>query len=337
MPTDSTCFHVAVILPSDTTEEVEGARRAVSKLSDELSRKGVTLAFHHWSRLPPGIGEPQGYIDENIAWADVDFVVGFMRQKFGSPVADAASGTEHEVKIVLDQHAKTGSPELLFYFHSEATHGSQEVSQFAAELRQKAVTGSYSSVAELENVLAEHIRLKVEKNAAPPTGVPKSFGTLPANRRLTVEWMMGAQMREGESPIATIIVFKNGLGDEYIFDSREMFNMQGFCNWVFKSMGFDAKANDTLIPYLLQTNAENLKNRKPAPAPIQLLSQLWLGNMCYISHRKLGKVSLKLAICRTLQTTDQADQVAEVMKRGLIAVGPKHIRINEKGEKEYLL
>jgi hypothetical protein len=80
MPSDTTCFHVGIIGPSDTSAEVEATQKAISDLNNKLSKGGITIAGHHWSQLPPGIGEPQGYIDDLLAWSDIDFVVGFMRR-----------------------------------------------------------------------------------------------------------------------------------------------------------------------------------------------------------------------------------------------------------------
>ena len=336
MATDTTCFHVAIIGPSDTAQEVAAANSAIFKLSSELSKQGITLASHHWSQLPPGLGEPQGYIDRNLAWADVDYVIGFMRGRLGTPVSDAESGTVHEVEIVTNHHSKTGSPELLFYFQSQATENSPEVAKFAAGLRQNALTASYSTPLELETLIADHLRQKVLKANAPPSmGLPHTIGPLPANRRLTVEMMISSQMPPDEVPMPTIIVFKNGLGAEYIFDAREATNMQAFCNWVSKSMGYDSSGGKTLSQYLVEKNLSNVQAMTTSNEPV--VAQMWLGHIFLFVHKKFGQAMLKLVLAKPLITTVDKDKWLPILKARKLILAPKHIRINQKGEKEYQL
>jgi len=336
MATDTTCFHVAIIGPSDTAQEVAAANAAIFKLSSELSRQGITLASHHWSQLPPGLGEPQGYIDQNLAWADIDFVIGFMRERLGTPVSDAESGTVHEVEIIIDHHSKTGSPELLFYFQSQATENSSEIANFATRLRQNALTANYSTPLELETLILDHLRQKVLKASAPPSmGVPHTIGPLPANRRLTVEMMISSQVPPDDVPMPTIIVFKNGLGAEYIFDSREATNMQAFCNWVSKSMGYDSSEGKTLFQYLVENNLHNVQAMATPADPV--VAQMWLGHIFLFVHKKFGQAILKLALAKPIVTAVDKDKWLPILRAKKLVLAPKHVRVNQKGEKEYQL
>jgi hypothetical protein len=46
------------------------------------------------------IDGPIGKSDEDLGFEDEDLVVGIFRTKFETPVYDAESGTEYEIKIV---------------------------------------------------------------------------------------------------------------------------------------------------------------------------------------------------------------------------------------------
>lgn len=330
MATDTTCFHVAIIGPSDTADEVSEIQRAIGMLSTKLSKKGVSIAAHHWSQLPPGIGEPQGYIDDGLAWADIDFVVGIMRKKFGTPVKDAKSGTEHEVKLILELHAKTGAPDLLFYFHEDAADSSREVSEFASFLHARALTGLYSGAMEVGHAVAEHLRDKIDSKTTQISGVPAVMGRLPANRRITVEWILGAQMREKEKSIPSIICFKNGMGEEFIYDCR-IPNFQEFANWIMKSMGLAPKEGDCLLRYLQQASIE-----KSQPGKEAAIAQFWLGNIFFITHNKLGACEFKICLAKPAVGADHADKLRRQVEQGILPFPPKQIFIGEDGKKNYI-
>jgi len=330
MATDTTCFHVAIIGPSDTADEVQAIQTAIGVLSTRLSRKGISIVAHHWSQLPPGIGEPQGYIDDCLAWADIDFVVGVMRRKFGAPVRDAKSGTEHEVRVVLELHAQHGAPDLLFYFHSDAAESSVELSEFASFLRAKALTGTFDDPQALAREVGDHLRDKVESKATKVSGVPAAMGRLPANRRVTVEWILGAQMQAKEKSIPSVICFKNGNGEEFIFDCR-LPNFQEFANWIMSSMGLAPKENDCLLRYLRETSIESSK-----PGAESAIAQFWLGNIFMITHNKLGECEFKICIAKPAMGKEHAEKLRKQIEKGILPFPPKQIFIGEDGKKIYI-
>jgi len=69
-----TAFRVAVIGPSDVTEDILAIRSVVDELTTEFEPRNIKLKYLHWSLLPPGIGAPQSYIDTEMSWSDLDFV-----------------------------------------------------------------------------------------------------------------------------------------------------------------------------------------------------------------------------------------------------------------------
>jgi hypothetical protein len=327
MSSDTTCFHVGIIGPSDTSAEVGAALNAISDLNTKLSKRGITIAGHHWSQLPPGVGEPQGYIDDLLAWSDIDFVVGFMRSHFGSPVGEAKSGTEHEARLIVELNQKRGSPDLLFYFHKGALQASAEIAVFASWLQKVAMTGSYDAPGEVFALLKEHLEAKIHSRMVPPTGIPQIRGILPTNRRITVEWIISARMTDEDLPIPTIIGFKNGSGEEYALDTRSPVP-QGFANWISRSMGFAAKEKDTLLRYLQKTNQENVaKNAR--------IGQTWLGNMEIVAHRKFGKATFMISLAHVASANDDWPKLQQKLEQGFIPLPAKQIFINAEGTKEY--
>lgn len=330
MATDTTCFHVAIIGPSDTTDEVQAIKAALGHLSTRLSRKGVSIVAHHWSQLPPGIGEPQGYIDDGLAWADIDFVVGVMRRKFGTPVKDANSGTEHEVRVVLELHAKHGAPDLLFYFHRDAADSSSELKEFASFLHAKALTGTFDDPKTLAHEVCEHIRDKIDSKTTKLSGIPMAMGRLPANRRITVEWILGAQMKPEEKSIPSIICFKNGNGEEFIYDCRVP-NFQEFANWIMRSMGLAPKENDCLLRYLHEASRESSQ-----PGSDTSIAQFWLGNIFMITHNKLGACEFKICIAKPALGKEQAEKQRKQIEQGMLLFPPKDIFIGVNGKKNYV-
>lgn len=330
MATDTTCFHVAIIGPSDTADEVRAIQASIGQLSTKLSRKGISIVAHHWSHLPPGIGEPQGYIDDGLAWADIDFVVGVMRRKFGTPVKDAKSGTEHEVRVILELHAKHGSPDLLFYFHHDAIESSTELSDFASFLHAKALTGNFDDPQTLAREVSDHLRDKVESKVTKVSGLPEAMGRLPANRCVTVEWILGAQMKPEEKSIPSIICFKNGNGEEFIFDCRVP-NFQEFANWIMRSMGLAPKENDCLLRYLLEASREKSK-----PGAEVAFAQFWLGNIFMITHNKLGACEFKICIGKPAAGKEHAEKLRKQIEQGILPFPPKEIFIGVNGKKNYI-
>lgn len=293
MPTHTLTFHIAVIGPSGTEQDAAAAKDAVQELTEEFAIQGVSLTFHHWSTLPPGIGKSaQQYIDQNISWADMDFVVGLLWERFGTPVEGALSGTEHEYRQIYDLFSKRRQPDLLFYFKppSAAADPAQRdlIDTFKRDVRAKALTSAYDSGDHLRQIVTKHLRQKISQKLAAHQQVQRRLGQLPPNRRVTVELIIFAEFPQDETLIPAIVLLKNFQGEEFVFDTRTM-NPQDLANWIAKSMGFSATPGKTLRAYLDECNIRNLKQDFP-------MAQLWLGNILFADHAGLKMKNLKIAL-----------------------------------------
>src|SRR5712671_1673867 len=111
-----TAFRIAVIGPRDVTEDILAVRSVVDELTTEFEPRQIRLKYLHWSLLPPGAGAPQAYIDTEMTWGDLDFVVGAMWKTLGTPLAKSSSGTEHECNLILKHYGLHGQPSLMFFF-----------------------------------------------------------------------------------------------------------------------------------------------------------------------------------------------------------------------------
>jgi hypothetical protein len=224
----------------------------------------------------------------------------------------------------------TDSAEEAFYFHRDAADSSSELKEFASFLHAKALTGTFDDPKTLAQEVSEHIRDKIESKTTKLSGIPMAMGRLPANRRITVEWILGAQMKPEEKSIPTIICFKNGNGEEFIYDCRVP-NFQEFANWIMRSMGLAPKENDCLFRYLHETSRESSK-----PGSDTSIAQFWLGNIFMITHNKLGECEFKICIAKPAMGKEQAEKQRKQIEQGMLPFPPKDIFIGVNGKKNYV-
>jgi hypothetical protein len=178
-------FKIAAIGPSDVQAELAALEPVIRNLSREFSSRNVALSFHHWSQLAPGVGKPQEYIDQNLNWDDVDFVIGAMWKRFGSPVANADSGTEHECNKILNL-SKRGQPDLLFYFRetpdTATSPDAAKIQAFRDALQRRGLVGTYSDPKAFAAQVEVAIRSKVESKLLSQRQSQRRMGQLPVNR-----------------------------------------------------------------------------------------------------------------------------------------------------------
>lgn len=293
MPTGTLTFHVAVIGPSDVQDEIKSVERVVSKLSREFLSRNVTLSFHHWSYLAPGIGTAQNYIDNNIQWENMDFVIGAMWKKFGSPVDDADSGTEHECNEILRLSSR-GQPDLLFYFRdtsgTEPSSDALKIDSFRKALYQKALVGTYVKKKAFVEQVETAIRSKVESKLQSNAQTQRRIGKLPANRTFSVEFIIFSESKEaGQTP--TIVILKDCHEKFFVIDTRYS-SSQNITDWIAQTMGFAVTEGLTLSKQLAQSNERNLKANNG-------ILQHWLGNMNYADHPNFKLRELNICLGST--------------------------------------
>ena len=287
------CFRVAAIGPSDTEEDVQAIRNAVQELSEEFKQRHISLSFHHWSELAPGLGSPQDYIDEHIHWNSIDFVVGLMASRFGRAGNNGESGTEHECRQVIALHTKRKQPDLLFYFKKldldsiADTAEYNKVQALRSELQVKGLTSQYSDTTDLESLIKPALREKVENKLKLQRVTQRRIGELPPNRTISVEMIVLSELGD-DHVVPTILILKNARDELFVFDGRYM-SAQNLIDWVAHSMGFTKSTGVPLGEILMRANIDNVKNNNG-------IIQLWMGNILMMDHPGFEMSDVKILL-----------------------------------------
>ena len=108
---------VVLVSPGDVAHE----RDAVAAIVDEVNRHvapahGCRLSLWRWETdARPGLhlDGPQGLIDERMEIQEADIVIGIFWKRFGTPTADARSGTEHELRRAWRAWCEQGRPDVM--------------------------------------------------------------------------------------------------------------------------------------------------------------------------------------------------------------------------------
>jgi hypothetical protein len=331
MPTGTLNFRIVAIGPSDVQAELQSIEPVIAKLSREFLIRNVTLSFHNWTHLPPGIGSPQKYIDSCLEWETVDFVIGAMWKRFGSSLNRADSGTEHECNEVL-RLSKRGQPDLLFYFREtpdvESSPDYEKIRTFRSSLYETALVATYSDPKTFAEQVETAIRTKVEGQLLSQKQTQRRIGRLPVNRSFAVELIIFAEFpKEGQTP--TIVILKDCHDRFFVIDTRYS-TAQDITNWIAQSMGFALTEGMSLRDCLMKVNIKNIKDNNG-------LLQLWLGNIIYADHPTLKMKQLKIALGSTHMHEKKLGWDKGKTKRIPILLKKPQIIINEDGSKKITL
>lgn len=197
-------LRVVVASPGDVAKE----RAAVSRVLTELNRHmaadlGVRLEEWTWEvDAYPGLHAhgPQGKVDESMDIETADVVIGIFWKRFGTPVNDAQSGTEHELRRAMTSWKNTGHPHVMMYFKTQAVFPktSAEVSQLAAVIRFKeevqtaGLVSQYKGTPQFENKLREHLQHWLRD----------AFGQSPVDTSAPEIRAAGAPVATAETPLS---------------------------------------------------------------------------------------------------------------------------------------
>ena len=190
MPYDATVLRVVVASPGDVPAE----RDIVAKVLDELNKgtaadRGLRMEAVRWETdTYPGFNPegPQGLIDGLLDIQASDVVVGIFWKRFGTPVSDADSGTEHEIQKAFAAWRDTGQPQIMVYFNQrsytpksrEETDQWGKVLDFQKKFPREGLWCPYKGTAEFERnlrtQLSNFLRAKfpLRQAALPAQNVP---------------------------------------------------------------------------------------------------------------------------------------------------------------------
>lgn len=153
MPQEVTKIRLFVASPGDVLAEREMLAGVVDELNYTTGQKlGFVVELVRWeTHCRPGMGRPQGVINEQIG--PYDIFLGVMWNRFGTPTGEADSGTEEEFNLALKGWEGSGRPRILFYFcqapYSFRTQDELDqrgkVLKFQNSLREKGLVWEYKS------------------------------------------------------------------------------------------------------------------------------------------------------------------------------------------------
>jgi len=163
---------------------------------------------------------PQGAIDESLRIQDCDIIIGMFWARFGTPVSDASSGTEHELQIAYESWKEIKRPSIMLYFKSqpffpkteEDTDQLGRVYRFKKKFAQEANYGDYQDVEDFKrrvsNDLTQLLRELSPGETPPSKGVRQP--RTPWQRAKEVPGFDWGSLTLGEVPLHTF----SGLREE---------------------------------------------------------------------------------------------------------------------------
>jgi hypothetical protein len=116
---------IVVASPGDVQPERDALEQTVSTLNWLLRHAGTPGFLELWrweTDTHPGLHPegPQGLIDSLLRIEEADILIGIFWWRFGTPVHDAGSGTEHEIRKAIAGFKSKGSPQVMLYFNNSS-------------------------------------------------------------------------------------------------------------------------------------------------------------------------------------------------------------------------
>jgi len=160
---------VVLVSPTDVQPERERAELVINELNRGVAEHlGITIRLLRWeTSAHPGLHRDgsQAQIAKALKIPDADLVVGIFWKRFGTPVQDADSGTESELRSAWESWLKAGTPDVMLYFcergffptSKEEADQLSAVLDFKGQLPAQQLYWSYSDTDEFERMLREHL------------------------------------------------------------------------------------------------------------------------------------------------------------------------------------
>jgi HEAT repeat protein len=168
-------LRIVVASPGD----VQAERDLFPGVIDELNRgiaadRNLRLELVRWETDSfPGFHPegPQGLIDFVLKIEDCNILIGIFWKRFGTPVMDANSGTEHEFLTAYEAWKKKGSPQIMIYFNQKPYNpiSSKESEQWTQVLRfkenfpEEGLWWKYEGEADFERKVRNHLTQFIRK------------------------------------------------------------------------------------------------------------------------------------------------------------------------------
>src|SRR5262249_32661704 len=121
---------------------------------------------------------PQGLIDPTLKIEDCDLLIGIFWRRFGTPVSDAKSGTEHEFRLAYEAWKKNQKPQIMVYFSQQSYVPKSKketdqwglVLQFKEEFPSEGLWWEYKNETEFAGFVRNHLTAYLNQQF--PSGTP---------------------------------------------------------------------------------------------------------------------------------------------------------------------
>jgi hypothetical protein len=183
-------LRIVVASPGD----VQAERDALTTVVEELNRgiagdRSLRLELGRWETdAYPGFHPdgPQGLIGSVLNIQDCDVLIGIFWKRFGTPVKDAGSGTEHEFLRAYEAWQAKGRPQIMVYFNQRPyTPKSKaeidqwgQVLEFQERFPKEGLWWPYKGKARFERLVREHLT-KFISHRQPPARQNSTGPTVP--------------------------------------------------------------------------------------------------------------------------------------------------------------
>ena len=186
-------LRIVLASPGDVSAERDVVATVVSEVDGICRDLDPPLALELWrweTDSYPGLHleGPQGIIDDRLRIDQSDILVGIFRRRFGTPMTDADSGTEHEIHVAINAWRANGKPRVMLYFAEDPADGSAQqhdeqylkVQEFKRKLmeQEKALLGSFRDLASFQNQIRRHLTqaaLQIHRDLAAPAEPEKGL------------------------------------------------------------------------------------------------------------------------------------------------------------------
>jgi hypothetical protein len=172
-------LNLIVVSPGDVQSEREAMDAIVADLNRIInSQFGLGLRVLRWETdAYPAfhLEGPQGQVDEALQIDNCDIMVGIFWKRFGTPVRDASSGTEHELGRAYSAWKASGGkrPQIMVYFKNKKYVCKDEaerqqwaqVEAYKKKISAEALWWGYKSRSEFEQLVRNHLLRYLLENA----------------------------------------------------------------------------------------------------------------------------------------------------------------------------
>lgn len=151
-------FRIILSSPSDLDKERAIVKSVIEEINETNKTSPILLQLFMWENdVSPltNLVTGQNRIDEVFNIEEADMLIGLFNKKIGHPVLGDPSGTDHEIKLAINNFAKNKTPDIMLYFKKNST--------------------KIDDMSEKE--LEEYTELKSRKNEYMKLGIVQSFNT----------------------------------------------------------------------------------------------------------------------------------------------------------------